>query len=95
MYLDINPDVAAQRMFNDLENNEDRKRSEHTHSLQEMKESMVERHESDVRRYQKLYGINHTDHQHFDLVIDTGKPENDLESVVEQILTEYRSFVGE
>jgi cytidylate kinase len=38
----------------------------------------------------KLYGINHTDHNHFDLVIDTGKEENNLDSVVQQIIDGYQ-----
>ena len=89
VYLDIDPDVASQRMFDDLQVNEDRKRSEHSASLEDMKKNMIQRHDSDVRRYQNLYEINHTDHDHFDLVINTGNPENDLDSVVEQILKGY------
>lgn len=95
VYLEIDPDVAAQRMFKDLEHNEDRKRSEDSLTVDEMKQNMIQRHESDVRRYTKLYGINHTDHNHFDLVINTGKPENDLDSVVRQIIEGYQSFSGE
>lgn len=93
VYLDIQPDIAAQRMFNDLDKNEKRKKSEHTFSVAEMKKNMIERHESDARRYQKLYGINHTDHNHFDLVINTGKPENDLDSVVQKVIDGYKKFI--
>lgn len=89
VYLDINSDVASKRMFQDLEDNESRKRSEYSESIKEMKQHMLERHESDVRRYQKLYGIDHTDHNNFDLVIDTGLVENDLEAVVKMIISEY------
>ena len=89
VYLDINPDVAAQRMFYDLETNESRQKSEHSLNLEEMKKNMIERHESDVKRYQSLYNINHTDHAHFDLVIDTGLPENDLDTVVKKIISAY------
>jgi len=90
VYLDIHPDNAAERMFKDLESNEGRKRSENSSTLEDMKKNMIERHESDVRRYMKLYGINHTDHNHFDLVIDTGKEENNLDSVVQQIIDGYQ-----
>lgn len=89
VYLEIDPDVAAERMFYDLESNESRQKSEHSKSIAEMKKNMIERHESDVKRYQKLYGINHTDHANFDLVINTGLPENDLDTVVKKIICAY------
>jgi cytidylate kinase len=89
VYLEIDPDIAAKRMFYDLETNESRMESEHAKNIEDMKKEMVERHESDKRRYQKLYGIDHTDHKNFDLVINTGLPENDLEAVVKKIISEY------
>ncbi len=92
VYLEIDPDIAAQRMFYDLETNESRMESEHAKSIEEMKREMIERHESDKKRYQKLYGIDHTDHKNFDLVINTGLPENDLDTVVKKIISEYLLF---
>ncbi len=89
VYLEIDPDIAARRMFYDLETNESRMESEHAKNIEEMKRQMIERHESDKRRYQKLYGIDHTDHKNFDLVINTGLPENDLDTVVKKIISEY------
>ncbi|MCA9352751.1 nucleoside monophosphate kinase [Patescibacteria group bacterium] len=89
VYLEIDPDIAAQRMFFDLESNESRQESEHAKSVEEMKQQMLERHESDIKRYHDLYDINHTDHNNFDLVIDTGKNENDLDSVVNQVIQGY------
>lgn len=92
VYLEIDPDVAAERMFFDLETNESRQKSEHSKSVAEMKKNMIDRHESDVRRYENLYGINHTRHENFDLVINTGLPENDLETVVKKIICSYLEF---
>ena len=89
VYLEIDPDVAAKRMFYDLETNESRQKSEHAKNIDEMKSKMIERHESDKKRYHNLYNIDHTDHSNFDLVINTGLPENDLETVVKKILTAY------
>jgi cytidylate kinase len=89
VYLDIDSDVAAERMFFDLETNESRQESEHTTNLENMKKNMIERHECEVRRYQNLYQVNHTDHTNFDLVIDTGKTENDLNEVVKQVVQGY------
>ena len=89
VYLEIDPEIAAKRMFYDLETNESRQKSEHTKNIEEMKSEMIERHESDKRRYKKLYDIDHTDHSNFDLVIDTGLPENDLDTVVKKIISAY------
>jgi cytidylate kinase len=93
VYLEIDPNIAAQRMFYDLETNPSRQKSEHTKTLEEMKQMMAQRHASDVKRYQKLYGIDHTDHSNFDLVIDTGKPENDLDAVVKQVIDKYIEYI--
>ena len=89
VYLEIDPEIAAQRMFYDLETNESRMKSEHAKNIAEMKSEMIERHESDKKRYHNLYNIDHTDHKNFDLVIDTGLPENDLDTVVKKIISAY------
>ncbi len=89
VYLDIDPDLAAKRMFFDLETNESRQESEHAKNIEEMKEQMRIRHESDKKRYKKLYGIDHTDKSQFDLVINTGLPENDVDAVVKKIIDAY------
>ncbi len=89
VYLEIDPNIAAKRMFFDLETNESRQQSEHTVNMEQMKQEMIERHESDIKRYEALYGINHTDHNHFDLVINTGLAENNLETVVKNIVQAF------
>lgn len=89
VYLEIDPDIAAERMLIDLETNESRQQSEHAKNIEEMKKNMIERHESDIKRYQNLYQLNHTDHAHFDLVINTGKSENTLDIVVCKIIQGY------
>lgn len=89
VYLEIDPDIAARRMLFDLETNESRMKSEHAVNIEEMKKKMLLRHNSDVKRYQNLYNINHTDHNNFDLVINTGLPENNLETVVQNIVSGY------
>lgn len=95
VYLDIDPDIAVERMFSDLQTNESRKRSEHSQTIEEMKQNMIDRHDSDVKRYKALYDINHTEHKNFDLVINTGLKENDLEAVVAKIITEYTSWIND
>ena len=93
VYLEIDPNIAAERMLIDLDTNESRQQSEHAKNLSEMKQNMIERHESDVKRYQNLYQLNHTDHAHFDLVINTGDPKNNLDEVVKQIINGYLEHI--
>lgn len=93
VYLEIDPDIAAERMFFDLETNVSRQESEHSKNLTEMKENMLLRHESDIKRYQKLYNVDHTDHGNFDLVINTGLPENNLENVVRIVIQKYLEWL--
>ncbi len=93
VYLEIDPDIAAERMLIDLDTNESRQQSEHAKNLSEMKQNMIERHESDIKRYQNLYQLNHTDHAHFDLVINTGDPKNNLDEVVKQIINGYLEHI--
>ena len=93
VYLDIDPDIASERMFYDLETNESRQKSEHAKNIEQMKIDMVERHNCDIRRYKALYGIDHTDHSNFDLVIDSGIIENDLDTVVKKVISGYMEHI--
>ncbi len=93
VYLDIDPEIAAKRMFYDLESNESRQKSEHTINIEEMKKNMIERHQSDIKRYKNLYNIDHTNHNNFDLVIDTGNPENDLDTVINKVIQGYLQHI--
>ncbi|MFT5359742.1 MAG: cytidylate kinase [Candidatus Paceibacteria bacterium] len=94
VYLDIDPDTAIRRIMQDLVVNVDRQKSEEAYSgLEEAKERMLERYTSENKRYKDLYGIDPSQHDNYSLVIDTGLPENDLESVVNQIKDAYKKWV--
>jgi cytidylate kinase len=94
VYLDIDPDVAIRRIMQDLAVNADRQKSEEAYKdLEEAKERMVVRYTSENKRYQDLYQINPSRHENYDLVIDTGSPENSLETVVEKIIDAYREWL--
>ena len=95
VYLIIDADVAAERMFTDLKSNPDRQKSEQYASVDEMKAKMLERFESDQKRYKDLYNIDHTSLDNYDLVIDTGKTENNLESVIVQVVDSYNEWLSE
>ncbi len=91
VYLDIDPLLAAQRMLKDRENNPERQASEKSNTLEEMVADAKMRLDSEKERYQKLYGIDHTDPQHFDLVIDTGS--YTIDEAVNIILEAYKNWL--
>ncbi|OGI60688.1 hypothetical protein A2641_02190 [Candidatus Nomurabacteria bacterium RIFCSPHIGHO2_01_FULL_37_25] len=92
VYLDLKPEIAKERIFNNLKENDLRRKSEGVKNLEEIYEKIISRRESEKNRYKELYGIeNHADHKNFDLVIDTNK--NNLKQVVKIILTEYKKWI--
>jgi len=94
VYLEIDSDIAIKRIMSDLATNIDRQKSEEDYqSLEEAKERMVIRYASENKRFEDTYNIDPSQHENYDLVIDTGKSENDLASVVEQITTAYKHWL--
>lgn len=93
VYLDLAPEIAKERIFNNLKENDLRRKSEGVKNLEEIYEKILSRRESEKNRYKELYGIeNNADHKHFDLVVDTNK--NNLKEVVQIVLTEYKRWRG-
>lgn len=92
VFLDIDSSIAAERVYGDLDADH-RAEEDRADTLEEMARNIDERAQSEVKRYQDLYGLNHHDHNHFDLVINTGLPENDLEAVVNMIHKEFLKHV--
>ncbi|MDR0829546.1 MAG: hypothetical protein LBN95_05480, partial [Prevotellaceae bacterium] len=58
--------VAAQRIFNDKE-----RKSESYQSCEDAVKKIAARKESEVKRYQKLYGVNCLDLTNYNLLVDT------------------------
>src|ERR1035437_3393496 len=81
VYLDLSPEIAKDRILNNLKVNKSRQQSEKESTLEEVYQKMQERFESEQKRYWDLYKINNTDKNNFDLIVDTEK--NNLEQVVE------------
>ena len=92
VYLDLPPEIAKDRVLNNLKENKLRQESEKSTSLEEVYEKMKERLESEQKRYWDLYKIDNTKKEQFDLVIDTNK--NNLEEVVEIIVREYQNWIS-
>ena len=81
--LKVDLDEGARRIFTD----KDRDHEKYS-NIEEAKELVRKRDESDKRRYMKYYGIDPYDEKGYDLVIDTTNIT--AMEVVEKILSEFR-----
>lgn len=91
VYLDLPPEVAKERILNNLRENPLRAQSESSATPEEIEKKITARLASEKKRYKELYGIeNHTDKSNFDLVVDTNK--NNLEQVVDLVISEYKKW---
>lgn len=89
VYLNVDIDVAAKRAFFD----KNRKDTESFNTLEEQKQDMITRHNSENKRYLELYGVNRDDMSNYDLVIDTSNITP--EQVAEKIEIEYKKWLEE
>ncbi len=92
IYLDLDTDTCAERMFKDLEKNPSRKASENFESVEQMKEALLQRFESEKKRYMEMYGVDPQNLSQYDLVINTGK--NSIEEVCKLIKDTYNNRLG-
>jgi len=91
VYLDLPAEIAKERIFNNLKVNKLRQKSEHSLDSDEVFKKITERLLSEKKRYIELYGIDHTNKNNFNLVIDTNK--NNLKQVVDIIVLEYKKWL--
>lgn len=91
VYLDLPPEIAKERILNNLKTNKLRQESEGSTSSEEIYEKITKRLESEKKRYWNLYRIDHTDKKNFNLVIDTNK--NNLGQVADIIVSEYKKWL--
>ena len=91
VYLDLPLEIAKERILNNLQENDLRKQSENSATAGEIYEKIVNRLESEKKRYKELYGIDYTDKSKYNLVIDTEK--NNLDQVVRVIVSEYKKWL--
>ncbi len=92
VYLDLPPEMAKQRILNNIKENTLRRESESSETPEEVYEKIIVRLESEKKRYKELYGLVHTDKSNYDLVIDTNK--NNLAQVVELVISEYQKWIN-
>ena len=85
VFLTLDTDSAAERIFNDVQSK--RRLSEDASTLSDVRTSIERRFASEQKRYLALYGVDPTDPNNFDLVINT--KENSLDAVVDTVLKAY------
>lgn len=90
VFLDLPLEISKERILGNLAHNKLRQQSEGVTDVDGVYQKIIERLESEKKRYKKLYGIDHIDKSNFDLVVDTNK--NNLQEVVAIILTEYKKW---
>jgi CMP/dCMP kinase len=97
VFLDLEPYVAATRILKDAQSNPNRQNEDKGFdSVEKIITSITDRLASERKRYSNLYNItDHTDHSNYDLVINTGLPENSIEHVPEIIIDAYRKWLKE
>ena len=79
IFLDVTEDEAARRVFHE-------KRKEETENTTQGRtfEVLKERKDAEMKRYQKYYGIDYTNPDNYDLVIDTTSMP--IHKVIEEII---------
>ncbi|HLD33742.1 MAG TPA: cytidylate kinase family protein [Candidatus Nanoarchaeia archaeon] len=70
VYLDVDDAVAAERIWEDIQQNPEQ-RNEASTSLADVKKNFKKRMLSDKKRYLKYYGFDCYDTKHYDVVINT------------------------
>lgn len=79
VFLEVRPNVAARRIY------EAGRGAEHENvTLADTQRAIDRRTDSEITRYLTYYGLDYTDHSHYDLVVDTS--EETLDGVVQSIL---------
>ena len=85
LFLDVDDDEAARRIFND----KNRVGDEYT-SLEAVKEATIKRNNENIKRFKDLYDIDISDMANYDLVVDT--TDNHPEKVAEEIIKKFTEF---
>lgn len=85
IYLYVEPEEGAKRIFSHLQQKNDRNEDINLNSLEDVKISNERRLASDKLRYQKYYGVDVNDKSHYDFYLDTTNLT--LTEVFEKVLT--------
>lgn len=84
IFLECSDNEGAKRIFSDTKTNKRDSSEKKTKSLEESKKIMIEREETNRKRFLEYYKVNFLDLKNYDLVVDTTKTH--IEGVAEKIL---------
>jgi len=86
VFLDVSDEEAARRIYGDKQRTGDAYAS-----IQAVQEATEKRNIDDTNRYKELYGIDITDKNNFDFVVDTtGKIPQQVADEIIEVFNEYR-----
>lgn len=71
IYLDVDADEGARRVFGHLQEKNDRNEDEGLNSVEAVRQSIAQRLESDNLRYRKYYGIEGYNRENYDFYLNT------------------------
>lgn len=89
IYLTVESDEAARRIYED-EKEIRHKVGENHEAIEETEKQMLERIDSEKKRYQGLYDLDYTNPGNYDLVIDT--TDKGIPEIVNEIITAYKNW---
>lgn len=92
VFLDLPMEVSQDRIWNNLKNNPLREKSEQVTDKNKLLGNIQERVASERKRYMELYGVDYTQKENFDLVVDTEK--NNIEETEKCILEMYQKWLN-
>ncbi len=84
VFLDVDLDEGARRIWQDMQQNPDKRNEDNVSSQNELKQSLIERQESDNVRYKKYYNLSCYDKSNYDIVINT--TDKTAEEVADEIM---------
>jgi cytidylate kinase len=89
IFLDVSFEEGAKRIYSAMLGKNDRNEGTGLNSEKAVLESIKRRRESDIKRYQKYFGFNVFDKDHYDLIIDT------TDKTIDQVFKEIVSVVDQ
>lgn len=88
IYIDVKIEEGAKRIFKELQKENDRNEDKDLKTIDDVINSLKERHKSDVLRYKKYFNIDVHDKKNYDYIIDT------TELSIDEVFESVFSFVN-
>ncbi|MDD4066635.1 MAG: cytidylate kinase family protein [Clostridia bacterium] len=87
VYLTINDDEAAKRIYGDNDRISERK----TDNIEQAKKNVIKRNVMETKRYMDVYGIDVSKKENYDLYLDTS--DMSIDEVIEIIIEKYNEWM--